>query len=219
MTPEIINDSLSSMLTQLAARDDVKTLLEVGSGDGSGSTQALISGLKSKADARIGCLETRLDRMNSLSENVSNRGVKVVCLHSSSVPVSRWMTEIQVRDFYQSHLTALNQFTIEEVIDWRHVEIMQALDLVQNGIEWLKSGWEIQEFDLVLLDGCPFCGVEDLKAVIGSKIIVLDDVNCIKNYENFRDLRLYAKPEYELVHLDMQCRNGWAVFVRKDTKC
>ena len=205
------------MLTTLAARDDVKTMLEVGSGDGSGSTQALIAGLKSKVDARLGCLETRPERFRFLFECLIKCQISYTARRESSVPVKNWMTAIQVMDFYESHLTALNRFTIEEVMAWLSGEIVHARDLSQHGIESIKTEWGVKEFDLVLLDGCPFCGVEDLKAVIGSKIIVLDDIWCVKNYDNFRDLQL--DPKYQLDYIDMYCRNGWAVFVRKDTKC
>jgi hypothetical protein len=217
MNPEITNDSLSAMLTTLAARDDVKTVLEVGSGDGSGSTQALIAGLKSKPDARLACLETRSERFESLKSKVlslESRPKTFDARLSTSVPVSTWMTADQIVDFYQSHITALNRYTIEEVIDWLHGEIMHSRDLPQHGIESIKEEWGVKEFDLVLLDGCPFCGVRDLTEVWGSKIIVLDDVNCIKGYENFHDLQRPSGP-YQLDYVDMDCRNGWAVFVRK----
>jgi hypothetical protein len=217
MNPEITNDSLSAMLTTLAARDDVKTVLEVGSGDGSGSTQALLSGLKGKVDCRLACLETRHERFESLKSKVlslESRPKTFDARLSTSVPVSTWLTVPQIRDFYESHITALNRYTIEEVLAWLAGEIVHARDLPQHGIESIKSEWGVKEFDLVLLDGCPFCGVRDLTEVWGSKIIVLDDVLDIKNFENFADLNR-INGEYQLDYVDMDCRNGWAVFVRK----
>jgi hypothetical protein len=62
----------------------------------------------------------------------------------------------------------------------------------------------------VVLDGCPFCGEADLDAVYGSRIIVLDDTNDIKNYTAFDRLAMDRTYQFEAGNVDL--RNGYAVF-------
>jgi hypothetical protein len=206
-TPEIVNDELAQLITQLAAEREVRTVLEVGSGDGMGSTQALLAGLRNKLDWKMACLETRGERFAQLFRNVPKT---VSCLQASSVPVTKWMRVEQVRKFNSDHLTMLNKYPIAEILKWREGEVEAAKDLPQEGIATIKREFGVEAFDLVVLDGCPFCGEADLDAVYGSRIIVLDDTNDIKNYTAFDRLAMDRTYQFEAGNVDL--RNGYAVF-------
>lgn len=209
MTPEIINDPLSHWLTRLASEPDVRTICEIGSGDGSGSTQALLRGMNKLESCKLACLETRRERFDLLS-TVLVKHPGNLALRNSSTPVIAWMSKADVAEFYQSTLTMLNRQMIEEVLNWLDEEVSAARDLPQNGIQAVKTLWQIGNFDLVLLDGCPFSGEADLEAVYGSRILVLDDTNCVKNWANYN--RLVDDGRYKLVAEDQSLRNGYAIF-------
>jgi len=85
---------------------------------------------------------------------------------------------------------------------------------VQNGIQTIKEQYEINTFDLVLIDGSEFTGEAELNEVYGSKVIILDDANSYKNYTAHH--RLINDENYELIRKNFSLRNGYSIFKRKD---
>ena len=81
------------------------------------------------------------------------------------------------------------------------------------GIVEVKKSQAISFFDVVLIDGSGFTGEAELKEVYGSTLLILDDVNDIKNFSNYQ--RLKQSPDYKLIGENWQLRNGYAVFARK----
>ncbi|HEU4344023.1 MAG TPA: hypothetical protein VFU31_20910 [Candidatus Binatia bacterium] len=216
-TPEIVDDELSELLTKLCAQPDVNTVLEIGSGDGRGSTQAILKGLAGKNPrATLGCLEIKSDRYEALLKNIEPYSSQLYWIHCgrlSSVPVSEWMRRSEIERFYKKVPTKLNDWPLEQVLGWWDDEAAHAIVLRQEGIQIMKQRCEVTAFDLVLLDGSPFCGEADLRKVWGAKYLVLDDIDDIKNRVGFIKL-LDRVSGYKLLKLNRTLRNGYAAFQR-----
>lgn len=80
-----------------------------------------------------------------------------------------------------------------------------------NAIQDIAKNYSVL-FDFVLIDGSPFSGESELKCVkpllTKNAIIALDDINDIKNFANYYDLKSNAKLLWENWYL----RNGAAIF-------
>ena len=68
-------------------------------------------------------------------------------------------------------------------------------------------------FDLCLIDGSEFTGKAELKYLLGTKYILLDDTESLKCREAFEILN--ANIDYELIAYQPKCRNGFAAFKKK----
>ncbi len=214
ISPEVINDELSAWLTTLAARADVHTILEVGSSDGRGSTTALVEGMRQNPnDPSLYCIEMSGTRFNALYERFG----KVPSMYfswGSAVGLSGYMTEPEVRKFYTEHSTNLNKYPIETVVGWLKHDIEAYHDCPGHHlIEAIKRERAINTFDLVFLDGSAFTGLAELKMVMGSKIIALDDTLDIKHKRSMEHLR--ASKDYNLFAANSDLRNGYAIWERK----
>lgn len=213
--PEIKDDELYKLITKLAMQPDITTVLEIGSSAGGGSTEAFVAGLRrNSGNPRLFCMEVSQPRFTALQKCYQNDPF-VCCYNASSVPISCFPSEREVELFYRFVPTALNNYPLERVIGWLHqdVDYIQRTDVPQTGIALIKQQHDINNFDMVLIDGSEFLGKAELEEVYGSGIIILDDVNGFKNYHNRQ--RLLADPAYELLGENMLLRNGYSVFRKK----
>ncbi|MCB9030193.1 MAG: hypothetical protein H6619_04015, partial [Deltaproteobacteria bacterium] len=214
--PEIVNDEFYQVIRSLAENEDLKHVLEIGSSAGEGSTRAFVEGLsKNASNPNLYCLEVSKPRHEALAKTYQSFPF-VKCYHASSVPLDSFPSPEEVRDFYYEQNTVLNQYPLSQVLGWRDqdIEYIERNLAPQNGIELIKQDNGIDYFDLVLIDGSEFTGVAELEAVYGARLILLDDINAYKNFENLTALK--ADPNYELIHENRAIRNGYAVFARKE---
>jgi hypothetical protein len=100
------------------------------------------------------------------------------------------------------------------VLKWLEAEkqYIRSRGIPENGIARLKTARKIDAFDCVLIDGSEFTGGKELDLVYGSRYIMLDDINSLKNLENHR--RLSRDRGYQLLAADFKCRNGFSIFYR-----
>jgi hypothetical protein len=214
--PEIApNSELGQWLTRLAARPDVKTILEIGSSSGEGSTAALVEGMKQNGRAELFCVELSQVRFQALQARYA-RNEKVHCFCGLSVHPDGLLSPQEVKDFYDHCKTNLNKYPLAEVQRWlaQDIEYLKRHPVPVDVIAAIKEGCKCDTFDLVLADGGAFCGLADAMAVLGSRIIVLDDWLDVKNWDSY-DM-LAGDTRYELVAQDRNVRNGYAIFARKD---
>ena len=211
--PEIKNDNFyEAILRTLTTRTDTKTIIEIGSSSGEGSTKALLEG-SSSYGAHLFCLEISQERINKLL--MEHEGVeRLKAYRYSSVPIDQFMTKDQVADFYNTVKTSLNQYPLDMVIQWHDQDVNYIRDnsLEQNGISKIKADHGIDIFDVAFIDGSCFTAEAELKQVYGSSVIMLDDTNDIKNYRNLQ--ALLKDDSYKLLQQDNSIRNGFAIFER-----
>ncbi len=211
--PEIINDSLFNILLELAARPLVKTILEIGSSSGEGSTKALYQGIEKKKSARIFCIEVSKVRFSKLLENYKGNN-RIVGINMSTVFPIEFPSEKDIQYFYMTVQSALSDFPMDRILGWlkKDIDYIQDNQISCGAIREIKKMYKLKEFDLVLIDGSEFTGFIELKQVLGSKLIVLDDIKSFKNYHSYN--HLLKSLEYKLLCEDRGLRNGFAVFER-----
>jgi len=119
---EIVDDEFHELLKQLAIRAELKNFLEIGSSSGAGSTQAFVSSIRTRNDAdqvSLYCMELSTERYTRLKAAYADCSfVKVY--NQSSVGLSEFPTEQEVRFFYEHTRTNLNQYPLEQVLGWLH---------------------------------------------------------------------------------------------------
>jgi hypothetical protein len=214
--PEIKHDEFYDTITRLAATLEITTILEIGSSSGGGSTEAFINGLSANPKKTIlYCLEVSLPRFQALKQRYGQLPF-VHCLNASSVPVASFPSTDQVREFYSTHTTKLNLYPLEQVLGWLEQDIryINEWQVLGEGINEIKVRNCIQTFDMVLIDGSEFSGEAELERVYGARYILLDDVASYKNFTN--RARLIHDSDYELFCENLNLRNGYSIFKKKD---
>ena len=210
--PEIKNDRFYNTICRLAKTEKIKTVLEIGSSAGNGSTEAFVKGLKNNPHKpTLFCMEISKPRFAELQHRYRNDAF-VKCYNVSSVTLDKFPTKQEISDFYKTTKTALNSYPLDQILAW-HQQDIQYLELAKqsvDGIQLIKRENSIQKFDMVLIDGSEFTGKPELDQIYGAKIILLDDINAFKNYHNYK--KLCQDPNYSLIEENHSLRNGYAVF-------
>ncbi len=213
---EIKNDSFYQAIYRISETEDIKTILEIGSSNGAGSTEAFALGIQRNPNKpTLYCMEISQTRFAALQGRYAHEP-RVKCYNVSSIPAEAFPSKKEIIDFYYSTHTNLNNYPLQEVLRWLGIDIQYIVshDVIKNGIEHIKQVNGIDFFDIVLIDGSEFSGKSELKLVYGAKFILLDDINAFKNYENYHSL--LQDPHYELIEFNWQLRNGYAIFRHKD---
>ena len=208
-------DKLYDAIVAAVVNYEPKTILEIGSGNGKGSTKAFIEGVykaEIQDSCRMCCLEARPERFIDLKDIMANHSF-VNCLCASSVPLEEYMTEADVVDFMRRHGPNLkiSQYSTETVLGWRTQEIAGILDtgFPQNGIEYARSLAGVEEFDMVFIDGSAFSGFAEYSRVFNSPTLIIDDTEDIKGFHIMADVR--RENTYGILMEDKEYRNGFAV--------
>ncbi len=212
--PEIADDRLHEILEELAAREGVRSILEIGSSSGEGSTAALVRGARRNRFApEIHCIKLSAPRFEHLVERYRSAPF-VHCHRVSSVPLERFPTHAEVARFHRQAGSRLARIPLDEVARWLDQDLAYLRDhgLSGAGIQQIKRAHGIDAFDLVLIDGSEFTGAAEMEDVYGARFLALDDTRTLKNWANCE--RLQADPAYRLLEASSRLRNGFAVFER-----
>ena len=215
--PEIKDDEFYTALKQVAREEDIQTVLEIGSSSGGGSTEAFVTGLRENPNQpTLFCMEVSKPRFAELQNRYSDCGF-VKCYNLSSVSLEQFTEENEVVKFYSTKHTDLNYYTLDTVLAWLHQdrEYVKNSGVSGDGIKKIKKQNNIDFFDAVLIDGSEFTGVAEFEEVYGAKIIILDDINTLKNYSNYQ--KLIADTNYVLVSQNPSLRHGYAIFKKNLT--
>jgi len=212
--PEIIDDEFYRTITSLARTAPIKSVLEIGSSTGEGSTRAFVEGIHQNPDHPIlFCMEVSQPRFEQVKRRYQD-DPQVRCYNMTSVPLQRFASEAEVIDFCRTKDSNLQKMSLSEVLRWRRQDIRyitrQRLD--SNGIQMIKAENGITNFGMVLIDGSEFTGHAELDEVYGADYILLDDIRTFKNFTNYE--RLSGGSEYRVVAENKTLRNGFAAFER-----
>ncbi|KJH71512.1 FkbM family methyltransferase [Aliterella atlantica] len=214
---EIKNDEFYIALQKIAEEENIKTVLEIGSSSGEGSTEAIVTGLRQNPHKPIlFCMEISKTRFAELENRYTNDSF-VKCYNVSSVALEQFPSENEVTKFYNNNQTSLNHYPLDRVLGWlqQDIDYVKSSGVMSNGITKIKQENNINVFDLVLIDGSEFTGIAELNELYGAKIICLDDINTFKNYQNYQ--KLLVDKNYVLVAQNFFVRNGYSIF-KKSSK-
>lgn len=217
--PEIINDELFDQIRYIVYEYNMTTIIEIGSSNGKGSTQAIVSGIKAtglEEKAKVFCIEPSKIRCQELAKNHRNNSF-IIPYNYCSRELKDYLNEEIIEEFYNNIKTNLNNYSLETVLKWREEEInyIKEKRIPFNGIDAIMAHNDINRFDIAILDGSAFTGMADcLKLIYCADWIILDDINGIKNY--FSDNILDGdKASYKLICRNFNLRNGYSVFKKR----
>ena len=202
-----MNTPFGKWLFDLATDPAYKTVVEVGTWRGNGSTYCVVNGL--------------VKRLMDLSENVSFYSFEsnitfyseAVKLYSNfSLPYLHLIygklhsNGLMTRDEIESHPLfndVENHYTLwydKDAIDYETTPLIDTNQLPT-------------EVDVIILDGGEFSGYADWLALKDKnpKVVCLDDSNIMKNERVYKELS--EDPTWKLLAGDND-RNGWAIFAK-----
>ena len=224
---EVTEGHFYELIKNIASREDVTTILEIGSSSGEGSTKALVeaANLFPSSPKQIHCLEISMERFGKLRNYLRN-DKRFYAHRISSVMTSEFPTFGEINNFHKKRKTNLNKIHINTIAAWYNKDIQFITDNPElnpisksghkiSGIDWIKEKYHLSTFDFVIIDGSEFTGMAEYLKIRGSRFIALDDVmsfKCLNAYE-----ALSADDNYELISENLIERNGWAVFGMKTT--
>ncbi|NEQ97126.1 MAG: glycosyltransferase, partial [Cyanothece sp. SIO2G6] len=214
IAPEIKHDEFYQAIQQLVRNPDIKTVLEIGSSSGQGSTEAFVKGLRGNpSQPQLFCMEVSKPRFEALRDCYAGDPF-VHCYNVSSVDLDGFPSEADVTQFYHRHPSPLNQYPLDQVLGWlrQDIEYVKTSGVAGDGIRLIKQDQGIDTFDLVLIDGSEFTGEAELEQVYGAKYLLLDDICTYKNFAAHH--RLLRDPSYILLEQSASLRNGYSVFKR-----
>ncbi|NBW13505.1 MAG: hypothetical protein EBR82_36415 [Caulobacteraceae bacterium] len=196
-----INDPFGQALAKYSKGKKIG--LEIGGGTGDGSTQCIHT-------EKLFSIEISPERIGRHRMNLEAKGG--VSIQGSAVVYGLWMNQLDIAEFYGTKKTNLNQYSLTQVIGWLHECTELAKPYQTNAIEDIHFDYNV-DFDFVLIDGSPFSGEAELRCVrpfLAEKaIIALDDINDIKNLDNYYKLK---NSNAKLLWEDWSVRNGAAIF-------
>jgi hypothetical protein len=223
---EIKGGLFYQLIMEISAREDVFTILEIGSSSGEGSTKALLdaASLAPLARKQIHCLEISMERFENLRDYLK-KDRRFLAHRISSVTTSDFPTFDEIREFQKNRETNLSKIHIDTIAAWYKKDIqfisenpeltpMSASGIKISGIDWIKESYNISEFDFVIIDGGEFTGKTEFLKIYGAKYIALDDVMSFKCLEAYETLVLDSN--YELIGSNLIERNGWAMFQKRN---
>lgn len=204
-------DALGLLITDLVHKYQPKTILEIGSSDGTGSTQVFADAMG--AECHLYCIEMFDQRFYKLQRNMAIHP-NVHCYMCASVDkIIKW-------DYVEKFRAVHPDFTMWKVMAEREIKKWHDNTMAQvptmeipNGIEHIKKENNITLFDMVFIDGSPFTAMAELEQVYGAGIIIMDDTMDLKCYDTM--MVLLNDPNYEMIARDDSYRNGYAVFKNK----
>ena len=216
--PEIVNDPFASWITDICARREVRSIIEIGSSSGDGSTQEILNGIKRRSDLpdmTICCFELSPVRFKKLVKNVSAFEV-VHPYNLPSVASSEFPSEDEVEKFMVDYEGPLKSLPVERVVGWlrQDIEYVRRSGADINGIAAVKLRHNLETFDAAIIDGSEFTGAVELRYLLGAKYILLDDTETFKCRSAYEQLS--SDVRYNCVAYDPKLRNGYAIFERID---
>lgn len=176
---------MGQALMALCTRPDVRTIVEIGTWNGEGSTQCIRRAIESSDDTRFFySLELDFERWKQAMTFHQPLPKNMVILHG------------RVSSLGKAPPIDLS----EEELGWWHAD-KKAEEEAEDVLHLLPD-----KIDLLLLDGGEFTSLQDFKVLAPrSKYIMCDDVRARK----FRGLSVFTPPFF-VRGADLEDRNGWA---------
>jgi len=203
-----LRDEFGAAIFSTCVTFGVRSVIEVGSWDGTGSTAVFISALSqaSEGERRLTCLEANPERHAALVENVKGYPW-VEAIRSRSVSRAG-MTPTSFDEMWSSPFNGLAcRYAKEDVQRW--------WGETPDGPGYLES-LTTETWDAALIDGCEFCGWDDYRLLRDRvRVLMLDDV--FSAYKCAQaNLDLACRTEWACVWKSIFVRNGAAIWIKPE---
>ncbi len=207
-----LSNPLYMMLYQLVTSENPQHILEVGSASGEGSTAILAEAIRG-TQSQLYCLEAEPERHAALTQRYAEQS-NVHTYPYLSVYPAEFLRFENIEAHWQAGQSLLKNYPLQEIKKWYDGERALATQAKNvSGIAYIQKEYNIEHFDMVLLDGAEFLGDQDYEAVRGTPLIVLDDT---QSYKNQRVLEaLQNDPDYYLLYNITHWQHGCATFKKK----
>jgi hypothetical protein len=196
-------------LLKLAADQQYKTYLEVGTWMGNGTTRCLVQGVLERdtedgEEVHLYSIEANLTFYLQAFQRWLPWGYPFLHLCYGKLHEQGLLTaqEIENHDYYGWVVTHYEMWYAQDCKDYEAAPYLQRKHFPK-------------EIDVVVLDGGEFSGYADWLAVkkMNPKVVCLDDTVVMKNERVYKEL---LKDEaWELLAENPEDRHGWAIFSRK----
>jgi len=205
MSGQVTRDSpFGKALVKYAARPDINKMLDVGTWTGQGTTECLAYG------AHLKQLNSQL---SIVSVEANSQLHKIACQYygANKPPFLHLICGTLTKDIMKPN-DIIKHPLFEKVKT--HYELHYTKDVCHT-INAPLIDFQGAKVDMVVLDGGEFCGESDFNCcmTLCPKVIALDDINVIKNSNNYAWLMKNNK-KWQLMDSG-EDRNGWAIFERK----
>jgi hypothetical protein len=203
-----LDDAFGRAIADTVRAYPIRSVIEIGSWDGTGSTTVLMQALDNVAGGgqSLTCVEVNPERHAALAALTASRPwVRTVCSQS----VSRETMAYQ--EFEQMWRSPYNRLRYEKdvVRQWWDVGPAQA-----TGPGFLET-LTTEKWDAALIDGCEFCGIDDFRLLRDRvRVMMLDDVFHAFKCSEAHDL-LCRDPAWACIWSSVFVRNGASIWVRK----
>ena len=208
-----LSDDFGQSIFSIVKALKLRKILEIGSWDGTGSTQCFIAALKEIEDNKeLICLEPNLERFEQLRQVVAL--YPWIKAHNKNSISYHQLLDNSFDAIWTSQYNGMSKHitppTYEQVSGWFAADV--------ENIKKMRRGFldgELQRFDGVLIDGSEFTGYSEYTLLKNyTNVFFLDDYYCaFKTHRIAKELEKDA--EWDLVAANRYTRNGFAIFKRK----
>lgn len=185
-----LGSSCGDTIKDICEREDVATIVEIGTWNGEGTTQCVLAGMKARDSVEFWSLECDKGFFDA-AKKVVPEAENVYLLHGSIV---------EIADLDRSSLRDEEKLWLSN--DERN---MEGVPIVLNQLP--------ESIDFLILDGGEFASRKEFLLLRDKcKIIFLDDTGVRKNKLNKVDLD--NDEDFKVVIDEPSDRNGWALYER-----
>lgn len=181
---------------------DIKNIIEVGTWNGQGSTVCVMNAILNKPGSVLYSIEADSYQYSRAVEYWTNKSTKNKLFLINGVLHREFANEEELKSMNNGVIPYLYEHYIPEKAMLEHNNIIDT--------SYMK------DIDVIILDGGEFTTYGDYKALIqkNPKVILLDDSNVYKCQQIRKEL--LENPEWELFKENLNDRNGWTIFVKKN---
>jgi len=205
MLGQILNDSnLGSFITSLIKENNIQSVLETGTMDGTGSTKVLYDALLSKPNPKLVSFEINPSYFSLAKKRYEF--VEWVKIYNGSIVNFNNITTQKI------DTVRLNDITTQKIDTVRQNWLDEDLKNYNSSSQYINL--DDYSFDLCFLDSSEFCGFWEFKTIEKkTKYVILDDTKLLKHAYTLE----YCLKNHECIRNFDGDRNGWACFKMKES--
>ena len=200
-------DKFGRAIIDIVGEYNLQRVLEIGSWDGTGSTQCFIQGMKDLENPDLTCIEVKQDRYKQLVEN-TKLYPWVKCINQTTISLKALIDN----DFEALWSSPYNHIQSEKTLaeSWYKEDVDSIAQCPAGFLETDNTF-----YDGILIDGSEFFGYSEFLLVRDRcNVLFLDDY-----YSAFKTRRaveeLNKDSKWKCIAGDKHTRNGFAVFLRQ----